>query len=191
MAVIANSGYPTADRNRPGIDNDEPNRTRQAYGQARRRQLRRQRRKRWLGGTLRLFALLWLLGGVLLPFAMHQYTNTQAAAVESVSQEGSLGQLPARTAVFAIEIAASPTFSLPTQTATPTLLPTATPTPTALPKRLIQATAWQATLDQAAGFSHATQTQAAGQYAATQTALPAILTANAIERNATATAAVR
>ena len=177
---------PNADRNRPG-----PRTRRQAYGRARRRQLRRQRRKHWLSGALRLFALLWLLSGALLPFVMHQYTNTKAATVESVSQEGSLGQLPVSTAIFAGEIAASPTSSLPTRTATPTLLPTATPTPTALPERLIQATAWQATLDQAAGFSHATQTQAAGQYAATQTALPAILTANAIERNATATAAVR
>jgi hypothetical protein len=52
---------------------------------------------------------------------------------------------------------------------------------------LLQATAWQATLDQAAAASHATQTLVAGNYAATQAALPPTLTAMAQERQATAT----
>ena len=191
MAVIVGQGYPLNRRNRPSFDSGDTNRAREAYGWARRRQLRRQRRKRWLGGAVRLFTILWLLAGALLPLMMHQYSITQAAPVASLPQESQLEQLPANSVVPAGINAASPTSVPPTRTATPTTIPTATPTPTALPERLVQATAWQATLDQAAGFSHATQTQAAGQYAATQTALPAIITANALERNATATAAVR
>jgi hypothetical protein len=75
----------------------------------------------------------------------------------------------------------------PTETSTPaaTYTPTATPTP--LPAHLQQATAWQATVEQAAFNSHATQTMVAGNYAATQTALPPTLTAMAQNRQATAT----
>lgn len=72
-------------------------------------------------------------------------------------------------------------------TATPTPTPTPTATPTPLPPYLAQATAWQATLDQAAAASHATQTLVAANYAATQTALPPTLTAMAQDRQATAT----
>lgn len=79
---------------------------------------------------------------------------------------------------------ATPTPSqAPTATSTPT--PTATATP--LPAHLQQATAWQATLDQAVVASHATQTLVADNYEATQTALPPTLTAMAQERQATAT----
>jgi hypothetical protein len=80
---------------------------------------------------------------------------------------------------------------------TPTIIPTETPTPmathtptasaTPLPAHLQQATAWQATVEQAAYDSHATQTLVAGNYAATQTALPPTLTAMAQQRQATAT----
>ena len=164
------------------------------HGAARQRQLRRQRRRRWLGGLTRGFALVWLLVGALLPMVMHSYSGTQAAPEAPGSQDHSrVEKLPGidKLSHLAISASQSSTTSTPTHTATPTPLPTATPTPTALPLRLRQATAWQATLDSAAGLSHATQTQAAGQYAATQTALPPILTANAIEREITATAAVR
>jgi hypothetical protein len=79
---------------------------------------------------------------------------------------------------------ASPT---PLATASATTTPTPTATPTPLPPALLQATAWQATLDQAAAASHATQTLVADNYAATQTALPPTLTAMAQDRYATAT----
>jgi hypothetical protein len=69
----------------------------------------------------------------------------------------------------------------------PTSTPTPTPTATPLPAHLLQAAAWQATLEQAAAASHATQTLVAGNYAATQAALPPTLTAMAQERQATAT----
>jgi hypothetical protein len=79
--------------------------------------------------------------------------------------------------------------STPTPTQTPTPAATTTPSATAtpLPAHLLQATAWQATLEQAAADSHATQTLVAGNYAATQTALPPTLTAMAQARQATAT----
>jgi hypothetical protein len=76
---------------------------------------------------------------------------------------------------------------IPSQTPTTTATPTPTATATPLPAHLQQATAWQATLEQAAAASHATQTLVAGNYEATQTALPPILTAMAQERQATAT----
>jgi hypothetical protein len=158
------------------------------YGAARRRQGRRQRQRRWLGGLARGFALVWLLSGAMLPVMMHSYRVTQAAPVESPSQDHFRLEKLSKVA-SSVEIL--PVTAAPTQTATPTPLPTATPTPTILPPILIQATAWQATLDTAEGLSHATQTQAAAQYATTQTALPPILTANAVERENTATAAVR
>ncbi len=125
-----------------------------------------------------------------MPLLLYQYTNTHAQ-VASIEAYGPLhairirqSESPSNTPYAAGLLLPSPTSPPPTATATPTLIPTATPTPTPLSARLVQATAWQATLDQAAAFSHATQTQAAGQYAATQTALPPILTANAIDRAA-------
>jgi hypothetical protein len=87
-------------------------------------------------------------------------------------------------------LAYSPTSGLtstPSRTPTPTTTSTPTATATPLPAHLLQATAWQATLQQAADNSHATQTLVAGNYAATQTALPPTLTAMAQSRQATAT----
>jgi DNA-directed RNA polymerase subunit RPC12/RpoP len=83
------------------------------------------------------------------------------------------------------------TYPTHTPTTTPTPLPTQTPTP--LPQSLLTATAWQTTLDQAIVNSHAMQTQNVLKEAATQTALPPLLTAMAEDRisNATQTAAAQ
>ena len=75
----------------------------------------------------------------------------------------------------------------PTNTPTITPSPTATSTATPLPNSLVTATAWQATLDQAITNSHAMQTQNVLKDAATQTALPPLLTAMASDRSAIAT----
>ena len=73
----------------------------------------------------------------------------------------------------------------------PTLTPTPTPSPspTAIPLTETQviATAWQATVEQAASFSHATQTQVIEKFSATQTSLPPTLTVMAQDRDAAAT----
>jgi hypothetical protein len=160
-------------------------------GWARRRQLQRQNRERWLARLIHLGAIGWLVMGMLLPLVMYRYSITQAAPANSNWQRHSAARKPGSTAISAGILAASPTLKTPLPTATASPSPTATPTATALPAHLLQATAWQATLDQAAIYSHATQTQAAGQYAATQTALPPVLTANALDRAATSTAAAR
>jgi hypothetical protein len=193
MANIAGPAYPLTGGNCPHPDSlagsrrqDQVART----GRARRRQLRRHSAKRWLDATIRMGAIFWLVTGMLLPLIMHRYTNTQAATANTSWQRHPTARttsLQISAGIPAASLTAEPL--LPTATASPS--PTATPTPTPLPAHLIQATAWQATLDQAAMFSHATQTQAAGQYAATQTALPPILTANALDRAATSTAVVR
>jgi len=159
------------------------------YGRARRRQLIRQRRKRWFGDILRGFALVWLLCGAILPLVFYSYTISQAAQTEYPFKNHSTRPRLTDAPIYAIMQGPLPTTLAPTFTETPTSMPTATPTPTPLPPILIQATAWQATLDTALGYSRATQTQAAGQYAATQTSLPPVLTANALERSVTATAA--
>jgi hypothetical protein len=192
MANIAGPAYPLTGGNCPHPDGHAGSRHQEQVarnGRARRRQLRRHSAKRWLDGTIRMGAIFWLVAGMLLPLIMHRYTNTQAAPAISGWQRHPTAHITSPQIAAGIH-AASPTTEplLPTATASPT--PTATPTPTPLPAHLIQATAWQATLDQAAVFSHATQTQAAGQYSATQTALPPILTANALDRAATSTAAV-
>lgn len=74
-------------------------------------------------------------------------------------------------------------------TNTPTITPSPTPTNTAtpLPQSLVTATAWQATLDQAIANSHTMQTQNVLKEAATQTALPPLLTSMASDRMANAT----
>jgi hypothetical protein len=192
MSILAERASSIPPNNRPDAihPTGRPANEKPVFGRARRRQLRRQRRKRWLSQAVRVFALVWLLAGAVLPLLIHTYTNTQAASANPVSQGRAVMQMLPETAISAGYMAATPTWLPPTQTATATLFPTASPTSTPLPAGLIQATAWQATLDIAAGFSHATQTQAAGQYRATQTALPPILTANALDREATATAAV-
>lgn len=189
MTIVAEPAHPVAGKNRlPQQRQPGP----LAYnGLARRRQQRRQDRKLWLGSALRLGASFWLMMGMLLPVIMHRYTNTQAAAQGFSLQQRPAGHKTYNLSVSASQPSPSPTLAVPVPTATATFVPTTTPTATPLPAHLIQATAWQATLEQAAVYSHATQTQAAGQYAATQTALPPILTANALDRAATATAGVR
>jgi hypothetical protein len=183
MALIEGQAYPNAVI---ASHADHAART----GRARRRQMRRQSRQSWVGGGVRLFAMIWLMVGMLLPAGMHRYTVTQAATINSKWQLHP-APLTGGTPVSEGPLTSSPTPMLPTPTSTASPSPTATPTATPLPAHLVQATAWQATLDLAADYSHATQTQAAGQYAATQTALPPVLTANALNRAATSTAAVR
>jgi hypothetical protein len=150
-------------------------------GRARARRLKRQQRKSRLPllGTgffaLGLIAVLWFftlfagdIGGIVL-----------AAELIPESWE---------TTQFVPTDPATPTAThRPTNTATITPSPTPTNTATPLPHNLVTATAWQATLDQAIANSHAMQTQNVLKDAATQTALPPLLTAMASNRNAIAT----
>jgi hypothetical protein len=52
-------------------------------GWARRRQLQRQNRERWLARLIRLGAIGWLVMGMLLPLVMYRYSITQAAPANS------------------------------------------------------------------------------------------------------------
>ena len=160
-------------------------------GRARGRQLKRKNKKRWLGDVVRLFAASWLLFGMLMPVILYRSSITEAAPDNSTWTQRSAAPKTGSTAVSAGIPLLTPTLTTPIPTATATPAPTSAPTSTPLPAHLVQATAWQATLEMAASYSYATQTQAAGQYSATQTAIPPILTANALDRAATSTAATR
>ncbi len=94
------------------------------------------------------------------------------------------------TQILTTRQASSPTFyetdpPLPTST----WLPTATPSP--LPPSLVQATAWQSTIDAAAAASHLQQTADASRYQATQTAISARFTAVASSRQFTPTCTIQ
>ena len=112
--------------------------------------------------------------------------ETGQLAVNTGSPEGERTQTETVTPTVTptIRPTAPPAPSL-TQPFQPTY--TATPTATSIPRKLAIATVWQATLDQAVARSYKIQTQNAEQYAATRTALPPVLTQNAIERAALAT----
>ena len=169
----------SGERRQPGsaIGGDPP-----PVGAARMRRERRRRRKR--------AALpLALIGLATVILALLVYPR--GAMGQSGPEEGGMGtsswvtNVAAAVADYPIQSAtANPT---PTETPTPAASATPTASATPLPARLQEATAWQATLEQAAADSHATQTLVAGNYAATQTALPPTLTAMAQERQATAT----
>jgi hypothetical protein len=170
-----------------GMGSDSP-----PQGAARLRRERRRKRRRAalplaLMGLAAVFLALMVYPRVVLG---QSGSDTQGAdfssstAAEMQAEKISLDEAAARQASPAYNPA-----STPTSTATPTPDATSTPTATAtpLPAHLLLATAWQATLEQAAADSHATQTLVAGNYAATQTALPPTLTAMAHSRQATAT----
>jgi predicted RNA-binding Zn-ribbon protein involved in translation (DUF1610 family) len=144
-------------------------------GAARLRRERRRKRKR-LALPMALIAMAAVFMALLLypPGAMGREAGVDGVDPYNASAAPTLAALPSAS-------------NTPVATATPTMIATPTATPTPLPPNLAQATAWQATLEQAAADSHATQTLVAGNYAATQTALPPTLTAMAQERQATAT----
>ena len=156
-------------------------------GHARARRLKRQQRKSRFTfvGTgffaLGLIVVLWLITS----FAPD--ISGIVLAAELAPDTGRASQLaPTRTT----SATATP---YPTNTPTTTPTPIPTQTPTSLPQNLVTATAWQATLDQAIANSHAIQTQNVLKEAATQTALPPLLTSMAVDRmeGATQTAAVQ
>jgi hypothetical protein len=149
-------------------------------GAARLRQKRRQSWRRWGAVPLGILALTVI--GLALLFQPVAVMGQPSMAEAPASLPATVCPWPTRGLCY------SPT---PTSTATsfpPTPTPTFTPSPTAtpIPPSLVTATAWQEVLEQALSNSRATQTRAAGSYAATQTALPPLLTAMAQDRAATA-----
>jgi hypothetical protein len=152
-----------------------------SLGRARARRLKRQQRKSLfpLLGTsffaLGLIAVIWiftLFAGDI---------NGIVLAAELIPESWEATQLAPTNPT-------SPTAThYPTNTPTITPSPTPTNTATPLPHSLVTATAWQATLDQAIVNSHAMQTQNVLKDAATQTALPPLLTVMASDRSAIAT----
>jgi len=193
MSVIAEPAYPTPRRKQTSTAAEEHSDSihLRRSGRARQRQLWRQKRNRWLGGMARVLTSLWLIMGAFFPVIFYGYTSTRAAPSHPASPGRMANKNTSGTVLSIAQPSVTPTPEPQMPTATFYPSPTATQTATPLPPSLIQATAWQATLEQAAAFSYATQTQASGQYAATQTALPPILTANALERAATATAVAK
>ncbi len=143
-----------------------------ALGAARQRQRRRQSWHKGAGMPLGMLALT-LLGLALL------FSPIAAKGQPSITDASTF--LPAKTG---LSPSPTPTATQPTPTPSPTFTPAPTATP--LPPSLVTATAWQEVYQRALINSHATQTQAAGSYAATQTALPPLLTAMAEERAAAA-----
>ena len=146
--------------------------------------LRRQRRRAMrrpvsiLSGIL----LVVLVGLALIsPGVVQGHTNLPDE-LASTSSKIQADISPARTA--------TPTrlsSPAPTLTSTPTPTPTPSPTAISLTESQVIATAWQATVEQAASFSHATQTQVIEKFSATQTSLPPTLTVMALDREAVAT----
>jgi len=155
----------------------------QSLGAARvRRERRRSRQARNIPAAVKFLGVFLLVGVVLLfPFV----AKGSPAEMEFAEAEDSITTLevniPTATALPA-QISVTPS---PTRTPVPTYTPSPTATP--LPPGLVAATAWQATLDQATFYSHATQTESVANYSATQTSLPYTVTAAATERAATAT----
>ncbi|HEX7973363.1 MAG TPA: hypothetical protein VF498_03065, partial [Anaerolineales bacterium] len=139
--------------------------------------LRREKRR---SGSLRLLRSSLLVVVIALMFVSRALLTPSLAQGSSPSADPGLQQ-PRSLAALAASPTPSPT-ARPTATASPT--PTATSTP--LPAELVSATAWSRTLAQAADTSHVTQTAVMKNYSATQTALPAIITALAQDRSATA-----
>lgn len=147
---------------------------------------RRERRRTWNrrhSSTRAMFLGLFILVGAVLLFPfVAKGSPAEMDIVQAEVADASLKTVLPTTTPSPTQIPMTPTLtSTPAPTSTP--LPTETP----LPQRLVAATAWQATLDQATIYSHATQTQAVANYSATQTALPYTVTAAATERAATAT----
>jgi hypothetical protein len=155
--------------------------------------MRRERRRRHRRAALPL-ALLGLATVFLALMVYPRVVLGQSGSDTLGADSPGAATTEMRIANFSLDQAAagqsSPTHHPTTgSTATPTPAATSTPAATAtpLPAHLLQATAWQATLEQAAAASHATQTLVASNYAATRTALPPTLTAMAQSRQATAT----
>ena len=147
-----------------------------------RRERRRSRQARNIPATVKFLGILLLVGAVLLfPFV----AKGSPGEMEFAEVEGSLTTLEINiptASALPTQISVTPS---PTYTPAPTFTPSPTATP--LPPGLVAATAWQATLDQATYYSHATQTVSVANYSATQTSLPYTVTAAATERAATAT----
>jgi len=152
-------------------------------GAARARRERRRSRNRPGFSTRAVFLAVFILVGAVLLFPF--VAKGSPAEMEFVQAEGNLTSseaMPPTRSPLPTQIPPTPS---PSSTPAPTRTPLPTETP--LPQRLVAATAWQATLDQATFYSHATQTQSVTNYSATQTALPYTVTAAATERAATAT----
>lgn len=155
----------------------------QPLGAARARRERRRSRKR-SSSSIRavLLGVFILVGAVLLFPYVAKGSPAEIEIVQAEEGNTSIETIITTTSPFPTQNSVTPS---PTNTPEPTNTPTPTETP--LPQRLVAATAWQATLDQATFYSHATQTQSVANYSATQTALPFTVTAAATERAATAT----
>jgi hypothetical protein len=143
--------------------------------------LRRQRRKAMRRPVSLLFGIMLLvLAGlaVISPGAVQGRTNLPDEPDPTSLNTGAAARPPS---------AETPT---PTSSPAPTLTLTPTPSPsstaTSLTESQVIATVWQATVDQAASFSHATQTQVVEKLSATQTSLPPTLTVMAQDRDAIA-----
>jgi hypothetical protein len=155
----------------------------QSLGAARaRRERRKSRQERNIPVAVKFLGVFLLVGAVLLfPFV----AKGSPAEMEFAGAQDSITIMETTiqaTSPLPTQISATPS---PTNTPTPT--PTPSPTATPLPPGLVAATAWQATLDQATFYSHATQTVSVANYSATLTSLPYTVTAAATERAATAT----
>lgn len=141
---------------------------------------RRERRQRWskIVKHLLLVTCFATLGAGLLAFMPAPLRQAQSVGTGPESLAG---------AVPRVDVPVSPISTLlPTQTHTPTPAPTTTPTSTPLPPKMMTATAWQDLVKQADLTSVALQTQYAANYSASQTALPATVSALATQLAATA-----
>ena len=143
--------------------------------------IRRARRHLWrkTARHLLVLAIFALLGAgflLLLPAPIRQ------------AQSGGLPADTFKSSVSVVQLRTSPSPTLiptRTQTSTPEA-PTVTPTSTPILPQMMTATAWQDMVIKADRTAVALQTQYAGNYAASQTALPATVSALAAQLAATA-----